>query len=300
MSNENVDTKAWLTLLILSVVWGSSFILMKKALISFPPMQLAALRIAISGITLSPILYKYRGEINWAHWYRYALVGMVGNAIPAVLFFVAQTQISSSLSGLLNSMTPIWTLILGMVFFYQPLIREQVLGVVLGFVGASILVLAGSNMGSSSNAWYGLLVLIATVFYGLSGNLVKHYFQHTRSLLISAGSFGATAIVAILYLLIFNPIHITHWDTSVYQSLGALFVLSLVGTVLATIIFYQLIQRTSAVFGSTVAYIMPIVAITWGVLDGEQVGWLHLLGIVLILVGVYEVRRKNKSSKAAQ
>lgn len=294
MQDDSVDVKAWLTLLFLSVIWGSSFILMKKALVAFEPIQLAAMRLVITGVALSPMLYIYRSHLKRSQAWKYLYVGMVGNGIPAVLFFFAQTQISSSLSGLLNSLTPIWTLILGILFFTQPFLKMQVGGVILGFIGASILILASGSDGPSSNTWYSVLVVIATILYGLSGNLVTRYFKDTPSALISAGSLGSVGIIAAIYLLLFDMPTLNFSDEAVRYSFGALVILSLVGTALATIVFYKLILRTSAVFGSVVAYIMPIVAIAWGVLDGETIHGLHLVGMILILIGVYIVRRKKK------
>lgn len=290
--DEQVDIKAWLTLIFLSLIWGSSFILMKKALIAFEPMHLAAMRILISGLTLSPILFLYNKEIDWKNAYKYLIVGLVGNGIPAVLFFVAQTQISSSLSGLLNGMTPIWTLVIGIIVFSLPVYRYQIIGVVLGFIGASLLVIKGSTGGASSNIWYGLLIIVATVSYGLSVNIVKKWFQETRPLLLTAGSFVSIAVIALVYLLFDFP-QVDIYDETVQFSFLAVTILSLLGTVLATVIFYALIQRTSAVFGSTVAYIMPIVALGWGALDGEALGWIHLVGSILILIGVYVIRLRK-------
>lgn len=292
--SDTIDAKAWLTLLFLSLIWGSSFILMKKALVAFEPLHLAAIRVLISGMTLSPILFWYAKEIKWNAIYKYLIVGLAGNGIPAVLFFIAQTEINSSLTGLLNSLTPIWTLVIGIIIFGLPLLRYQVLGVILGFIGASILVLKGAAGGGMNNITYGFLIIIATMCYGLSGNIVKKWFQETRPLLISAGSFATISIIAIIYLCLDSP-KVDIYDQQTQFSFLAVLILSLVGTALATIVFYALIQRTSAVFGSTVAYVMPIVALGWGALDGEQLGWIHLLGSVLILVGVYTIRLKKKN-----
>lgn len=291
MQEENISLRAWVTLFILSLVWGSSFILIKKSLIAFDPLQLAAMRIFFSALALSPLLYYKRKEIEWHRWPVFLLLGTTGNLIPAVLFFYAQTQISSTLSGLLNSLTPIWTMIVGLVFFGAVFNRLRLIGVILGFLGAATLVLLSGKHPDNPNVWYGSLVVLATLSYGVSGNVVKTRFQDTPSKLISAGSFATVAIPSFFYLIYSGFFTSDFTAPEVQYSLIALLVLALVGTAIATIVFYKLVQETNAVFGSSVAYLMPVVAIGWGILDGEYFSWTHLIGMALILSGVNLIRR---------
>lgn len=293
MQREDIELKDWGILILLSVIWGSSFILMKKALVSFQPIHLAAMRLSLAAIALSPFLIARRADFLKTNIWLLFLVGLVGNGIPAILFFLAQTQISSSLSGVLNSLTPIWTLLIGVLFFTTPYNRSMIWGVFIGFIGASSLIMVGNQSGIQGSIWYAMLIVLATFFYGLSGNIVKKYFQDTPSIVISAGSFLGVGTVSLIYLLFTDFSYVSWQDTGTWYSLGALLVLTLVGTVMATVVFYKLIIETNAVFGSSVAYLMPIVALFWGVIDGESIKLFHLIGLGLILMGVYLIRRKS-------
>lgn len=293
MHDEGVDVRAWLVLIFLSIIWGSSFILMKKALVALDPIDLACMRIVITATSFFPFLFIYRSEIPWDRWKQFFLVGITGNGLPAFLFFMAQTKISSSLSGLLNSLTPLWTMIIGALFFSVVLSKTRILGVIIGFLGAAVLILFGNAGNLDGDIGYSLLVVLATLSYGSSVNIVKTYFQHTRSVLISATSFCSIAPLPLLYILYNRSWDIDFTSTEVVYSFGAVLILSLVGTAFATLVFYKLVQNTSAIFGSSVAYLMPIVALGWGFLDGEAIYLTHSIGIVLILLGVYLIRRNK-------
>ena len=291
MQEKAIELKSIFILLGLSLVWGSSFILIKKALIAFDPIDLACMRISISSLAFLPILIMKRKEVPWKDWKLFLAVGLTGSGIPAFMYFIAQTNINSTASGLLNSLTPIWTLIIGIIIFKNRLDVSKILGVTIGFLGAAMLIVFGKSEGENTNLWFGLFVVFGTLCYGVSGNLVKHYFQNVKSLIISATSFFMIGPPAIAYLMYNGTFtHIT-WTPQHTYSLVAIFLLSLVGTVLASIIFYKLIQDTTAVVGSSVAYIMPLVAMGWGFIDGEPVGLLVILSMILILTGVYLIKK---------
>lgn len=293
MSANNVSLKSWITLGALSIIWGSSFILIKKSLLAFDPYSTACMRIAISALAFTPVIIIKFKSIDWSKWKLFLAVGMTGSGIPAFMYFIAQTQISSSVSGLLNSLTPIWTLTLGIVFFGVGFRWKQLSGVILGFLGAMLLILFGQNSGANENIWFGFFVVVGTLCYGFSGNIVKSFFQKTPALIISAVSFCMIGIPAILYLLTTDIYTVIQTHSDAAYSLGAIFILAIVGTVLSTIVFYQLVQQTSPVFGSSVAYLMPIVAILWGYIDGETLSAFHFIGLVSILVGVYLIQKNS-------
>lgn len=292
IQEKSPDIKSYLVLGFLSIVWGSSFILIKKSLIAFEPIDLAFLRIAISATAFLPILIYHWKQVDWFRWKLFLAVGMTGSGIPAFMYFIAQTNINSSVSGLLNSLTPIFTLLIGVVIFKNALAKNQLIGVTLGFIGAAILLLFTNESGQNKNLWYGLFVVVGTICYGLSGNLVKHYFQNTKSIIISSVSFVFIGIPATSYLLISGFFTSLEGTNEEMKAFGALLFLSLLGTVLASVIFYKLIQQTSAVFGSSVAYIMPLVAVIWGFFDGESLGIIIFVSLTLILYGVYLIRKK--------
>ena len=173
---------------------------------------------------------------------------------------------------------------------------SKTLGVFIGFLGAALLILFGKSEGENANLWFGLFVVLGTLCYGMSGNLVKHYFQNVNSIIISAFSFCMIGVPTIIYLVYNGTFTDISWTQDQLYSLGAVFILSLVGTVLATIVFYKLIQDTNAVFGSSVAYIMPLVAMAWGFIDGETIGLVIILSMVLILTGVYLIKKQSSQS----
>jgi drug/metabolite transporter (DMT)-like permease len=293
MQEKPIELKSFFILLALSLVWGSSFILIKKALIAFDPIELACMRISISALAFTPVIYFQRNKIPWNEWKLFLAIGLTGSGIPAFMYFLAQTNINSTASGLLNSLTPIWTLIIGIIIFKNRMDASKTIGVVIGFLGAALLMILGESEGENNNLWYGLFVVFGTLCYGMSGNLVKHYFQNVRSIIISATSFFMIGPPAIGYLLYKGTLTQIEWNQDQIYSIGAIVLLSLVGTVLATIIFYKLIQDTNAVFGSSVAYLMPIVAMGWGFIDGESIGLVVILSMLLILTGVYLIKKQN-------
>lgn len=291
-NTEETPWKAWLVLATLSLVWGSSFILIKRGLTVFPPEQVGAMRLSISAIAFFPFLVSRLGQIDWKRFKYLLVVGVTGSGLPAFMFALAQTQISSSLAGILNSLTPLFTLLLGVLFFGSRFSWAKLLGIILGLAGAIALIMLGSQSGMQGNLWYGLLVVIATVSYATSGNIVGAYLRDMNSLLIGAASFGIVGIPLLLYLLLGTDfLHRLQHVPGAWEALGYLSILALIGTFAASVIFFKLIQWTSPVFGSTVAYLIPIVALGWGVADGETVGLAHLMGMALILSGVYLSKR---------
>jgi drug/metabolite transporter (DMT)-like permease len=291
--NQSTDRTSWAILIILSLVWGCSFILIKKALIAFSPVQLASMRLGISSLAFAPVVWYHRKNIDWNKWMKFLAVGLTGSGIPAFLFFFAQTKINSSVAGILNSLTPLWTLMIGIFIFKLQFERAKLAGLFIGFVGAVLLL--GSNGHAGTNSiWHGLLVVVATLCYASSVNMVQAFFSDTRPVIISALSFFLTGPVFLVWLLFFSDFfEVLSNNPDAWISLGAVSALSLFGTVLASILFYYLVQRTSAVFGSTVTYLMPVVAMGWGILDGESVGLVHILAMAFILTGVYITKKKH-------
>ncbi len=285
------NRKDWVILIFLSLVWGCSFILIKKALITFDAPTVGAMRIAIGSVAFAPFVYHFRKEIDWSQWKKFLLVGLTGSGIPSFLFAFAQTEITSSMAGLLNSMTPIWTLLLGIFLFKLRFNHLKMVGVLLGFIGAVIIIIAAHNSKFGGNPMYGFLAIIATVCYALSVNMVQGFFGKTKPIIISAMSFFLIGPPIWIFLM-FTGVKEQYLnnDFAIY-SLSSVVALSLFGTVMASILFYILVQRTSAVFGSMVTYLMPFVVIIWGLIDGEIITMLQLLGMGTILIGVYFTKK---------
>ena len=289
---DQVQLQDWLILILLSIVWGSSFILIKKGLISFEPVEMAILRIEITGIAFVPIyiwLAKQavpRNKLGWA-----ASVGVLGSGLPAFLFAFGETVVPSSVAGILNSLTPIFTWGIGLVFFSLAYTTRHMIGVSLGFLGALLIIALQPDFHLQVEPMT-LLIVLATLSYAASGNIVKAHLQHVDPIALSSIAFLFIGIPAVLYSFSTDIYSKLAYDPESWYSLGAILILALIGTVLANILFYRLIQRTNAVYASSVAYLIPTMALIWGFLDGEALVWTHLAGMVLILFGVWVLRRK--------
>jgi len=282
----------WLVFALLSIVWGSSFILMKEGLKAFTPYQVASLRMLSAGLVLLPFAYKALKLIPSQKMGLVILSGILGNFIPAYLFCIAETQIDSSLAGILNSLTPMFTIIVGVVFFKVQTSWVKVLGMIIGFVGLSFLLAAGKDV-SFHNLSYAGLVLLATLFYGINVNLVGRYMQNLGSLNIASVAFAFLIIPSLCVLYFTGYFNNQFTNPIVLRSLMASSLLGIMGTSIATILFYFLVKRAGILFGSLVTYGIPVIAVAWGLLDGELLNLMQVGCLVLILLGVYIVNRGN-------
>ena len=283
---------SWLILFLLVITWGSSFILMKKGLTVFSAVQLGALRIAIAYVFLVPFMIIKAKRIHWKKWPLFLISGLIGTCIPAFLFAYAQTGIDSSLSGILNSLTPLFTLLVGMLFFKYKGKWFNILGVFIGLVGAVGLLAFSGKADLSFNFSYAIYIIIATALYATNINLVKAYFQDTDPVSITTFGIGFIGIPVILYLLKFSdfiPTMQHHPDA--WSAFGIVAILAIVGTGLALMLYNYLIKISNVVFAASVTYLMPIVAIFWGVIDGESFKMINILWILLVLLGVFLVNR---------
>lgn len=265
---------------------------MKKGLVAFNSNQVAALRLVIAGLFLLPF-----GIIQFRKWHPSKLkyffaVGLFGNFIPAFLFTLAETKVSSSLAGLLNSLTPTFTLVLGMLFFGMTVRKNHILGIILGFIGAAVLIIGPGMAAFNEDAVFGLLVVLATVFYGISVNVIRKHLSEVNSITTTFWAFMLTSPFAGAYLLT-TDVHLRLSSPEGYSSLSYIAILGIVGTASAVMLFNMLIRNTNAIFASSVTYLIPIVALGWGILDNEEVGLIHLLAISLILGGIFLINRKS-------
>lgn len=289
---EARSLRSWLVLALLSLIWGTSYLLIKKGLVVYSPVQVACLRLTISTIAFLPIFLHRLRRVDWSRFSLFLLVGLTGTALPAFLFATAQTEVSSSVAGMLNSLSPLFTLVLGIAFFQSAAPLSKITGVVLGLLGAALLIFFSRGLGQGGNPWYGLLIVVATVCYAISTNVVGSQLRHTSSLTISAVSFCLVGLPAALYLLIYSGFPtVLATEPGAWRALGFITLLALGSTVLASVFYFKLIQWTSPVFGSTVSYVVPAVAVLWGAFDGERITWVHVGGLVLILLGVYLSRK---------
>ena len=289
----NTEQKKWFYLFLLALTWGSSFILIKKGLLGLSPFQLGSLRTVMSSLFIFTIGFKSLKTIQSRQWKWIIITGFIGTFFPSFLFAFAETEVDSGIVSILNSLVPLNTVLIGLAVFKITSTKTQVFGVILGFVGASMLIFNSMELHPDQNYLYAGFVILATVMYASSVNIIKRYLQDVKPIAIATGNFVAIIIPAILVLSFSNFFTTeTFQNDTIYMSIGSVVILSLFGTVMAKIIFNSLIQISSPVFASSVAYLMPLVALLWGLLDGEVFGINQGLASSLILLGVYLVNKK--------
>jgi len=283
-------------LMILAFIWGSSFILMKIGMKSFSSSQAAALRILMASLVLLPVALRQIDKLQLKDMKSILIAGFIGSFFPAFLFMKAETRIDSSLAGMLNSLTPVFTLVIGLLFHRTAFKWLQVVGLSLGLAGATGLILAGDGFHLGTVNSYALYIVLATSFYAISINQIKAKLPHLTGVQVTSFSFLFIGPVALIYLLTsdFGPV-LSHVEWPLH--LLALAALGIIGTALAMLLMNSLIRNSSAVGASSVTYIIPIFAIMWGLFYGEKVTILHLMCMFLILTGVYVINWKGKNRK---
>ena len=290
MKNQLIN---WGLFLTITVIWGSSFILMMEGLTALTAFQVAAMRIFSAGLVLSPIAFQQlkvmpKDKIKMA-----VLSATIGNFIPAFLFCIAETRINSSLAGIVNALTPLFAILMGVVFFKMPFVWQKVAGVLVGFVGLCLLFVPKSDgIPFDQNQWYALFVVAATMLYGINPNLIVKHLQGINSLHIASIGLSCLAIPSFFILLFTGYFSSFSSDPIFLRATGASVILGVFGTAVAQIFFLMLLKRTGVVFSSLATYIMPFVAILWGVYYGEEVTRWELICLAIILSGVYFANKK--------
>lgn len=289
----NADKEKWLLLIILSVIWGSSFILIKKSLDHFSPYQVGALRVLIAGIILMPVaISKYRlfpkRHLKWL-----ILAAFTGNFIPMFLFPIAETQISSSIAGIINSMMPIFVIIVGALIWKFETTKRQMTGVFISFTGVCLLAFGGDDS-TQFKIFPILLLLLATLCYAMSTTTVKSKLMDVSSTVLSAFVFSFVLFLPSLIALLSTGF-VSQFTFTKENMIGLGFVslLSVFGTGLAMMMNYRLLKVSTPLFASTVTLLMPIVAIIWGVLDGEKLTTVQFAGTIVIIGGLIFLRAKT-------
>lgn len=296
--SQSPATSDYLTLVLLALIWGTSYILIKWGLEIFSPAQVATLRLGISALALAPMAYTHLRKIKWRQVPLLIVIGITGTGLPSFLFPFAQQELSSSLTGMLSGLVPLCTFIIAYLFFIDKKAgKNQLVGVLVGLFGALLLAWAApGESGQTTQFAYAGFILLACFCYAISSNLVGAYFKDLSSLTITVTSFFLVGVPALIWALTQGAVLETAssavGDTG-WWALGYITALAIFSTVLASIIYFRMVQRTGAVFSSMVSYIIPVVAISWGLLDGESLNWLQIPAIVLILTGVFLSRRKE-------
>ncbi|WP_086594675.1 DMT family transporter [Hymenobacter crusticola] len=295
--SPTIPPTAWGLLLLLATIWGTSFILMKKGLVVFSPLELGATRVSVAALLLLPFALQHvrqveRSRIKWL-----LLSGIVGTLIPAFLFAYAETKLASGLAGVLNALTAVFTLVVGAFFFGQRLTGLRVLGIGLGLVGTIVLMLLGGSGGEATpagvgNAWYGLYIVAATVGYGVSVNVIKHHLHGIPPVAVTALLLLFIGGPALAFLLVGTGfLHKLATVPGAWVAFGYIALLATMSTAVAMVLFNKLIHQSTALFASSNTYLVPIVALGWGLLDGEVINGWHLLGMAIILLSVFIIHR---------
>ncbi|MAV21977.1 MAG: DMT family transporter [Flavobacteriales bacterium] len=293
----SLSLRKWGTLVILSLIWGSSYILIKKGLTGLTPIQLGSLRVIVTTIIIAPIGYQKikhipRQKMKWV-----ALSAFVGSFFPAYLFAFAETEISSSITAVMVSLTPLFTLLISVFVFGEELLKKQVFGVLIGFTG--IIVLINNELFASSfNILYIMFIVLAAFCYAINANVLKYKLSNIPALGIVFMSFLFMFIPAFI-ILCFSDFPFSDFtsDPLIIESIIYIVILALFGTAIAKVLYIKLLAISTPVFSVSTTYLMPVVAIFWGLLDGEEFKLTQFTGTAIILLGVYLVTKKKAPKK---
>lgn len=288
---------AWGLLLVLATIWGTSFILIKKGLVVFSALELGACRVSVAALLLLPFALRHVRRVERSRFKWLALSGVVGTLLPAFLFAYAETRLASGLAGVLNALTAVFALLVGTLLFGQRLTGGRALGVGLGLLGTVVLMGLGGAGGSAAptdagNAWYGLYIVAATVGYGLSVNVIKYKLSGLKPLTVTAVLLLLIGGPALVYLLLGTAfLHKLTVVPGAWAAFGYIALLATMSTAVAMVLFNKLIQQSTALFASSSTYLIPIVALGLGALDGEAFNGWHAAGMAIILAGVFIIHR---------
>lgn len=303
MLKKTSYTKAlpWIILAILVLIWGSSFILIKRGLEAYPSLLVGALRIFVSFVVLLPVAIVHLKRVPLYKWKYIAIIGLIGTGLPAYLFARAQTQIDSSLAGILNSLTPLFTLLVGLAFFKQRAVWQSVTGVIIGLLGAVGLIYTTSNGSFEFHFSFAIYAILATIGYAFQTNMIKYYLSDVHPLSIAALGFFFIGIPVTFYVFFFSDFtSILSGHPDGLSSFGYIAILGVMASAVAIILYNKLVQITNAVFASSVTYFVPVLALFWGMTDGERYPAVSLIFIVMILFGILLVNRTRKKQLQKQ
>jgi drug/metabolite transporter (DMT)-like permease len=293
--NFSVQTRTsnWILFIILSIIWGSSFILMKIGMEHLSAYQVASIRILSAGIVLLPFTIKGFKQVPKNKLGAIVIAGLLGNFFPAYLYCLAEIKIDSSLASILNALTPLCAILIGVAFFQLKITVVKIIGVIIGLAGLILLPLAAKNQINFSNFGYSGLVLVATICYGTNVHVVAKYLKDISSLQIAAIAFVFYIPVCLIVLIGTGFFSLPLLQNKIPISILAASTLGIMGTAIATIWFYKLVKTAGSIFASTVTYGIPVIAIVWGVLFGETITVLEIVCLLMILAGVYVVNRQS-------
>ncbi|RSK37496.1 DMT family transporter [Hymenobacter metallilatus] len=294
---HRVPASAWGLLVLLATIWSTSFILMKKGLAVFSAVELGATRVTVAALILLPFALRHVRQVERSRFKWLLLSGVIGTLLPAFLFAYAETKMASGLAGVLNALTVAFTLLMGALFFGQRITALRLAGIAVGLLGTVVLIAVGGSGGTATptgegNAWYGLYIVLATMGYGISINMIKHHFHGIPAVAVTALLLLFIGGPALLYLLLGTEfLYKLQHVPGAWTAFGYIALLATMSTAVAMVLFNKLIQQSTALFASSNTYLVPVMALAWGVLDGEIINGWHLLGMGIILLSVFIINR---------
>lgn len=294
--SESENIQSWILLIILSVIWGSSFILIKRGLDYFTALQVGTIRITFAFLVMLPFALKRIKSIPKDKWKFFAFTGLISNLVPAVLFALAQTKLESSLTGILNALSPLFTLIIAVFMFKFKVNVFQISGFILGMAGTIGLSLINTSGGLGNMNVYVWLIVLATICYALSLNFIKYYLSGISSITITSLSLLIAGPVSMLILFSTDFTERINLSSNFIIAMTCIAVLGIFGTAIALVLYTKLIQMNTPLFASSVTYLVPVVAILWGFWDGEVLYPLHFAGMVFILLGIYFINKTDTNN----
>ncbi len=289
--------KKWLYLAVLSIIWGSSFILIKKGLIGFNSTQVGGLRIIFASLFLFLFGIRSIKSLSLKDWKWITIAGFLSSFFPPFFFAIAQTEIDSGITSILNSIVPLGTTLVGFWLFGLTINKRQIVGVFIGLIGTIALIIVGMEFSPNQNYWYSIFIFLSALGYAFNINIIKKHLGHLTPLQVTTASFAVVIIPATIMVTYAGLFEVNFKDVEIQKALAYILVLAILGTAVANILFNKLIHISSPVFAASVTYLIPLVAIIWGVLDGEKINLYQIIGGVIILFGVWLVNKKKKPIK---
>ncbi len=298
VQNSPAEWRHWGMLFFTAAIWGSSFILIKRGLFTvdgqelFTSLQVGAMRILFAALFMLPIVFNRFKTLKNGNWKYFLAVGVFGNGIPAFLFAIAQTEIPSALAGMLNALVPVFSMLIGLAFFGIAIKWIQFIGVFIGLASAVGLILSGADLaGTDFNHWYGLLVVGATVCYAISLNIIKQYLQNESAISITGIALVLVSPVGLAILMSTDFVNRVNTVDGSWTGIGAMAILAVLGTAIALMIFNKMVKETSTIFASSVTYLIPLIAIIWGLTDGEVLAVSQVVCALTMLGGIFLINR---------
>lgn len=263
---------------------------MKKSLVVYSYDQVASLRLFITFIVLIPFVYPSLVKIKRKHIFPLIIASLFGSGIPAFLFTLAQTNLDSSFVGILNSLTPLFTFLIGSYVFKFKLFRANIIGVIIGLAGALFLTVSNFRGNVELNS-YTYLVVCASIFYAISANVIKRYLYELDPIVITTFIFLCIGPISGIYVFTTNFVELYNSNDGVISFIYIV-ILSVLCTAIAGVVFNKLIKISSPIFATSVTYLIPVIAVFWGYLDGEDLLLKYFIGVALVFSGIYLVNKK--------